>query len=283
MYKNQVFAGCGVCGTAYVGSNMAMERAGLNADTERIAGTSAGAIFAMLKSFNFTAKEIFDIFATMDFASFAKNTLCDDIGMIRDYGIHSTGNLEAWIKHVITMTGLSPIATFKEARGAGFKDLTTLAVSYNTESLVYHNYENTPNVSIADAVVASASIPWFFKAKNINGELFCDGGTQKNFPIEYFDVDGFPNPETIGFHLGELGIKPAQTPLTIGHPKEAFLRLFGADRNSQMADLMSEPQNTKRTVFISDCGISPINFDIQFINKAQLLNTGIRSTIDFIK
>jgi len=94
-----------------------------------------------------------------------------------------------------------------------FKQLTIPAVRYPTGELQIFNSELTPDVEIASACRASASLPVILKpqAITINGEeqLFVDGGLYDNLPTDYFDQDasGFVKnkkpDQTLVFAFGE--------------------------------------------------------------------------------
>lgn len=68
-----------------------------------------------------------------------------------------------------------------------FKDLLITAVRRDTGELVIFNADNSPDVSIAAACRASASIPLVFEPAIINGIEYVDGGYRDNVPTKYFD------------------------------------------------------------------------------------------------
>ncbi|XVN43245.1 MAG: patatin-like phospholipase family protein [Candidatus Rickettsia vulgarisii] len=70
-----------------------------------------------------------------------------------------------------------------------FKDLYITAVNQNTGELEIFNADNTPDVEIALACRASASIPIVFKPVKIGDNYYVDGGYRDNVPMKYFDSD----------------------------------------------------------------------------------------------
>lgn len=80
-----------------------------------------------------------------------------------------------------------------------FKDLVVNATRKRDGEMVYFDCRNTPNVEIAKAVHASCSIPGFFKAVEIEGRMYVDGGVLDNVPVAQFqkpDIkDKSANPE----------------------------------------------------------------------------------------
>lgn len=69
-FKNLVFEGGGVKGIAYVGALEKLDEEGILKDIERVAGTSAGAMLAVLVGLGYTAKEIGDILWEINFQNF---------------------------------------------------------------------------------------------------------------------------------------------------------------------------------------------------------------------
>lgn len=277
MIRNLVYNGGGILGAAYPGTDVVLENKGILKGIEKVAGTSAGAIFALLQSLKFTAKEKFTIFESLDFSSFQDGNILDKVRVFETYGIHPGDVFLSWCKKIINSKGLNPNATFKDFKYAGYLDLHTFAVSMD-RGLVEHSYQTTPDVSVCDAIRASMAIPIFFDAHEINGEYFVDGGLQNNYPINCFDTDNIPNPETLGFHLGLLGVTPELSKLQKGQIKEYCLRLFEQERNQQMIDLMSEPEDIKRTVFIDTIGISATNFNCSTDEEMSLFKSGLSAT-----
>jgi NTE family protein len=67
-----------------------------------------------------------------------------------------------------------------------FKDLLISAVRRDNGELTIFSAENTPDVEIASAVRASASIPVVFAPQVIDGIERVDGGYRDNIPMQYF-------------------------------------------------------------------------------------------------
>lgn len=68
-----------------------------------------------------------------------------------------------------------------------FKDLVITATNRTTGDLTIFSTENTPDVEIALACRASASIPLVFEPVTINGQEYVDGGYRDNLPLNSFD------------------------------------------------------------------------------------------------
>lgn len=70
-----------------------------------------------------------------------------------------------------------------------FKKLTVTAVRHPDGQLKIFDCDETPNVEIALACRASASLPVFLEPVEIDGERYMDGGLYDNIPTNYFDKD----------------------------------------------------------------------------------------------
>ena len=68
-----------------------------------------------------------------------------------------------------------------------FKDLVVTATSRDTGDLTIFDSRNTPDVEIALACRASASIPIVFEPVTINGKQYVDGGYRDNLPLSHFN------------------------------------------------------------------------------------------------
>ena len=105
---------------------------------------------------------------------------------------------------------------------ANFKDLIVTGVKLTKDSnddfqgeVEYFSTESksSENMEVALAVRISASIPYFYKAVNYNGNLYIDGGCLDNFPIGIFDDPKYKPENTVkymsanGVNLCTLGLR----------------------------------------------------------------------------
>ena len=203
-FRNLVFEGGGVKGIAYVGAMNVLEQEGILQNIERVAGTSAGAMVAVLVGLGYTAKEISDILWDIKF----KNFLDSSWGVIRDtnrllteYGWYKGEyfrNLMA--DYIKRKTGESNI-TFgqlenRRAKGEPFKDIHLIGADLSTGYTKVFDSQRTPEVKIADATRISMSIPLFFAAvKGVQGDdhIYVDGGLLDNYAIKIFDQNNLVN------------------------------------------------------------------------------------------
>ena len=197
-FKNLVFEGGGVKGIAYVGALEKLDEEGILKDIERVAGTSAGAMLAVLVGLGYTAKEIGDILWEINFQNFMDSSwgvIRDTKRFITDYGWYKGDffrNLMA--DYIEKKTGNGEI-TFQElANEKKYLDIYLMGADLSTGYSKVFSAAHTPDVKIADAARISMSIPLFFAAvKGVDGDdhVYVDGGLLDNYAIKVFDRNNY--------------------------------------------------------------------------------------------
>ena len=194
-FRNLVFEGGGVKGIAYVGAMKVLEEKGIMSDIERVGGTSAGAINAVMAGLGYTSAETMDVMNKLDFKKF----MDDDIGVIRDidrlvnkFGWHKGAFFRKWIGKIIKKKTGNSDTTFAELQKMknekGFRDMYFVGTNISTHFAEVFSHEHTPRICIADAVRISMSIPLFFASyRSPRDDVYVDGGLLDNYPVKLFD------------------------------------------------------------------------------------------------
>lgn len=200
-FKNLVFEGGGVKGTAYIGAMEVLEAKQILPQIKRVGGTSAGAINAVLIGLGYTVEEMGDLLSSLDFREFQDDTWGlgrDTFRLVKSFGWYKGDAFHAWISDKIAqkMDG-NPNATFADierhkVKRPNLRSLYLVGVNLSTSRTEVFSYETTPDMAIADATRISMSIPLFFTAKkypNSEGEkdIYVDGGLLNNYPVRLFD------------------------------------------------------------------------------------------------
>lgn len=197
-FKNLVFEGGGVKGIAYVGALTKLHEEGILQNIVRVAGTSVGAMVAVLVGVGFTAEEINTILGEIKFQNFLDSSwgvVRNTSRLLSDYGWYKGEFFrELMAGYIERKTGNRDI-TFKELEtrrknGEHFLDIHLIGADLTTGYSIVFNSKNTPHVNIADAARISMSIPLFFAAvKGIQGNdhIYVDGGLLDNYAIKVFD------------------------------------------------------------------------------------------------
>ena len=200
-FKNLVFEGGGVKGIAYVGALEVLDKEGILKNIKQVAGTSAGAMVAVLVGLGYTADELKDVLWNINFKDIldSTNVWSDTSRLIKDYGWYKGDFFrDLMARYIKDKTGNGE-ATFKDIKkmkkaGKPFRDIYLIGTDLTTGYSKIFSATHTPNVKVADAARISMSIPLIFAAvKGINGDddIYVDGGLLDNYAIKIFDREDF--------------------------------------------------------------------------------------------
>jgi len=303
--KNLVFEGAGMRGLAYCGALAVLEEQGYTADIERVGGTSAGAITALLFSLGYTADEMERLISTTKFKKFNDGKFWLFGGVFRmknKYGWYRCQRFTDFIGALIEdKTGDSEI-TFEELHRQGYKDLCVTATCLNRQNMVVLSRETYPQMKVKDAVRISMSIPLYFQAVFVDNEgniydkqeankpldIMVDGGIIGNFPIQLFDsvaVDSIgkeyriPNPYTLGIRMdSDAQIAADQENQHLTHLEINNLKDYINAFYTIVIENLNRNELTKadweRTVSISHKGIVPKIKKLKKAQKDMLIESG---------
>lgn len=286
-FENLVFEGGGVKGAAYAGALKVLDRNGLLAPVKRVAGTSAGSILALLVALGYTPDEIMQVLLDLDFDRFRDGRPLKDVDRLfsqfgwyqGDFALclfeclveRKTGSRQT------TFAQLAELARTQPAKG--FREMHVFGTNVDTHRWVefWAGNPDTRDVPLAQAVRISMSIPYFFAARRLNGQVFVDGGALINYPIEAFDQTS-PRPATLGLHLGSQPTPNGLKGLT--HFTE---QMFNTLMDTQIDTLCATPDDVRRSVFIDPLGIGATDFGITRAQKCALVSSGIRAADAYLR
>ena len=104
-----VFEGRGVKGIAYAGALRELEKQNIMPDVQRVAGTSAGAITAVLVALGATSSDLETIVGGTNFSSFMDahwGIIGDANRLVSDYGVYAGDAFSNWMrKQVYAFSG----------------------------------------------------------------------------------------------------------------------------------------------------------------------------------
>jgi NTE family protein len=300
-FKNLVFQGGGVKAYVYHGVLRLLGEYDILSQIERVAGTSAGALQATMLCFRLSTEETIDLYKTVDYSKIRSTNTVEDseqarhglldaqLGRLRgnldtanrffrNYGLYSIDYLQDWLHTTIAKyCNGNGRATFADFRASGFRDLYTTAVNVSQHRAEIFSVDTTPDVAVADAVVMSAAIPFFFEAiqfdgKSIGkGDHYIDGGALSNYPLTIFDDVRFEETSkhfTYGVNWETLGCQ-LFTPDECSEPQVEIHNVF--QYAESIFETMSEVQKVAvdlrtvdrwRSMQISNCCVSTTDFDL---------------------
>ena len=193
-FRNLVFEGGGVKGIAYVGALEVLEREGILKNIERVAGTSAGAMVAVLVGLGYTADELKEVLWNINFKNFMDSSwgiVRDTNRLLKDYGWYKGDFFrDLMAGYIKDKTGNGEITFGELAKKKKFRDISLIGSDLSTGYSKVFSAAYTPDVKVADAARISMSIPLFFSAvKGVNGDghIYVDGGLLDNYSIKIFD------------------------------------------------------------------------------------------------
>jgi NTE family protein len=283
-----VFSGGGIKGFALAGAYEEIERRGLS--FVRVAGTSAGSIFAAFVAAGYTSKEIYQSLDELDLTKLldARKTvipfhLAKWLLLYWRLGLYKGNEFEKWMKVKLEAKGLR---TFSDLPP---KSLRVIASDLSTGQMIVlpddlQKYGLNPaTFSIAKAIRMSCSIPYFFepvKLKSLDGQsIIVDGGVLSNFPMWLFDQENVQRIRPV------LGIKLSHSQYE--HEKHAItnaVQLFGAlfetMKDAHDARYISK-KHVQNIIFIPAEGL--IDFGITEERKKHLFDLGKERAQEFLK
>jgi len=307
-YKNLVFEGGGLMGLAYCGALTELENRNILPSIEKVAGTSVGAITAVLISVGYNADEITKIILETDFGKFndGSNMFFDGVYRFsKNYGFYKGEEFQDWLKSKIAKKTGNADITFLQLRQSGYKDLYVTGTNLSKQKSIIFSAENFPEMKIADAVRISMSIPMYYESCFVDSvgnvyheqndtlprDLIVDGGLLNNYPIDIFDSilqtdDGLKriiNKQTLGFmidsekqteyDINRKGLAPKDIKDIHDYSESVFILIY---ETLVRKNLTAEDWN--RTISISNVGIGPQVKKISQVQKNNLIESGKLAT-----
>ena len=200
-----VFEGGGAKGVAYTGALLAMAES--KCWFRAVAGASAGAITAALVASGLPPEAMESM--TDKALKLVRTGVWAGLRRLRSTtGYYQSDRLRNWLngifKEQVEKSGaiLAADVTFKELYAATGIELNVVAADLSLKTQVIFSHIETPNCAVADAVVASSSIPFAFPSRLLQaaeGEgsnrlslhTIVDGGVWSNFPMHIFEDKTF--------------------------------------------------------------------------------------------
>lgn len=199
VFKNLVLKGGGVRGIAYLGALEVLDKHGILASIERVAGTSVGAISALIISLFPSFKEIKAVADTLEYRKIPSEGLKKEIKeenkkqvkqflsnirplkvnlqsvkrLLLNYGWYSSDYIYHWLRKVIAsqFAVKKPLYTFADFINSSihkdkqkFKELYITGTDVSKRCGRVFSYETTPDMEVAYAIRISMSIPFFFES-----------------------------------------------------------------------------------------------------------------------
>lgn len=321
-FKNLVLKGGGIRGIAYLGALEVLYKEGIPQQIERVAGSSAGAMTALVIGLNLGFEETLKVANSIDFPNLAGSpdffeerevndenfyeeeeaiprglmsafsTLGTSMKQVKflfqTKGLFTSTYIYDWLDEQVARVTKKPEGTFKEFVDGGGKDLYITVTNISNNSPHICSSVTTPHMKVAEAIRTSMSIPIYFESIPFNNTYlkgyFGDGGVMNNYPINLFDKDA-PNPETLGLFLYSA-MREQKFPDNAEYGLKNYAGdIIGCLLEAQDWYLAQQPKDVERTVQIDYKGVSATNFEMETDdeNYTKLYVSGKKSMEEYLK
>jgi NTE family protein len=313
-----VLEGAGVKGIGLVGAVSTFAEAGYR--FPHVAGTSAGAVVGAyvvaLQRAGEPLSRLEEIARSLNYAKMRDRgvlgraagplaRVVDGLSLAFDGGVFEGDYLRAWVAGSLADLG---VRTFGDLRVADEDSslppeqrysLVVMASDVSRKRLVrwpwdYGRYGLDPDEqSVADAVRASASIPFFFEPVTVRSRdesgrtvvsTMVDGSVLSNFPVALFDRTDERRPRWPTFGV-RLSMRREGRVLTHEVRGTVSLALSLVETMLEACDAqhIDDPGVQARSVFVDTSGVSPVDFGISEEQQELLLSAGREATVGFLE
>ena len=181
-FNKVAFSTGGIKGISYIGCIKALEDRNILNNVKYFAGSSIGALVALLLSIGYKSDEIFNTLKKVNLQSLREIKITN---ILETFGISDTNRLGSLVKLCLMEKGLSPKITFLQLNEIRKNTLIITGTNLNSRESHYFNYITTPNMEIVSALKISMCIPFFFNAVKLNDNIYVDGGLMDPLPSNY--------------------------------------------------------------------------------------------------
>lgn len=300
-FADLVMEGGGVKGAGLVGAVEALHEQGYQ--FPRIAGTSAGAIVGALLAAGMPPPEARRVLVGLNFQHFRDPSLWSRLGppgqaasLLFTRGIYRGDALREWLDSTLQSLG---VRTFADLRITD-EWASALPPSHRYKLVVmvadigrgrllrlpwdYHLLGRDPDKQlVADAVRASASIPFFYQPVKVGRTLLVDGGLLSNFPVDIFDAHPSPAPwPAFGIKLSakvDASMMSNNLRGVLGFPLALLNTLINAYDQVELDD----PATTSRTIFVDTGKVQATDFALSRKTREILRANGEEATKEFLR
>lgn len=293
------------------GAVSALSSAGYS--TQRIAGTSAGAIVGALTTAGIPPNSLITTILDQDFTDFEDlNPVFRFVpwlgkiqGLLFHKGMYLGTALYNFLDEILAAQGIrtwgdlrlhDPDSALPPERQYSLVVIVS-DVSRGRMLRLPWDYRSALGVdpdsqSVAEAVCASAATPFFFRPRSLPADarvaggpsvLGADGGLLSNFPVDVFDrKDRRPARwPTLGVMLSARTTAETQWRPNANTYQYA-ISLLSTMINAHDRRHIDEPSVTDRTIFVDTAGHSSTDFALSRADKLDLIDSGVDAAQNFL-
>lgn len=279
-FRHLAFAGAGVRNAGYVGAVRALDEAGGLGAIEGVAGTSSGSIIATLLAVGYTTSELHQAMLDLDFGKIPDGGMVrGGINLLTRFGWHPGRYFLKKIEEAIAEKTKDRRTTFRQLERGSYRKLRIVGANLSTHRARIFPDSTSWDLPLAEAVRISMSIPLFFAARRLEGDLYADGGVILNYPIGVFDRPGGDSRTTLGMYM-ESRREPHRQPIRTLH--DFVAASFACLVATQAEDLRLSAVDGARSVRIDDLGVHPAFFGLGNEEKLSLMGQGVQAMRSYL-
>jgi len=311
-FADLVFEGGGVKGIGLVGALSILEEQGYQ--PQSLAGSSAGAITAVLLAAGYSAAELREIVRSLDFRQLTDEAWEDRIPLIgslvsilKDKGIYEGNAFIALMRSLLEARGVhtfadlrhpiygqDPNPLYRHKVQVIVSDLTDRCLLVLPRDAKAHLGVEPDEMDVALAVRMSMSISIFFEPVRFPNpvdkqeHVLVDGGMLSNFPVWLFDSGGEPEWPTFGLKL----VEPDPTAVSLAErlPPGRSTRGGVVSYVKSLVQTMTEAHDRlyiekaqfARTIPIETLGIRTTEFNLTLERADALYESGRKAAREFL-
>jgi len=262
-----VFAGGGVRGLSYVGFLMAFQdtfHKTANEHFKTFAGTSVGALFALLCAIGCDVNKILEKFEKNLHVLFEKDPTC----LVTHFALNTGAALQSMIVTMLESKGVPTTVTMHELYKITNKKLVVTVVDIQSANVLYLDHLNEGrDLPLLKVIMGSMALPPIFPFSPHGLMSFVDGGLLDNFPLKIFDPE-----KTLGVSTAWY-IDPSNPTQDICSFYTRILSIVQIPIHKEQVELFKLYKNR---VFID---LGNVNADNTSVDTKSLIFQGYRTSI----
>ena len=270
--KNLVLSGGSIRGYAFIGAIKALTEFNILNNITTFCGTSIGGVISLILNLNYTYNELYAILIKLHIQDLQHITTDNILNFFCEYGIDSGDNITRVIDILIKAKVGNSSITFKELYNITKKKLIVTSVCVNTQSIIYYNFEDTPDEPVSLSIRKTISVPFLFKPVKDKGLLYVDGGLINNFPINLFENE---KDKTLGILLYD---EVLETDNSINSFDKYFTVLLDCIFKDTIRNNLKQYH-----IIVLKTNTNFLKFNISLDEKIQLMDLGYDLVINFLK
>jgi len=201
--KSIALDGGGVKGFSFIGVIKYLEEKNILKNIKHVIGSSVGSIFAASIACGMNSGDMKNIIRNENFEDLKDDTwgyVFDIIRVYNHYGFCKGDAMYDFCGKILDYSTNNADITFLELFEKTHIELVITGTNLNKCKTEFFSYKTRPEMKVRLAMRISASIPLFFKAIDMDGDIYVDGGLLNSYPIWYFDQQHMYQ-SSIGFKL----------------------------------------------------------------------------------